>query len=479
MSRTIIRFEVNATKDEQFSLRAAPTANAIAHGPAILKLDPEDQVFKDLRDSAPASGVAETAGDALRRELFKQKDIQAALTASLTNHQPTPIYLEFWTNAAKAERFPWEALHDRAQDFLALDAKWPVARMVNRYLIPPSARRSLIQTAQSSRPILKVLAILSAARIDASGEWDALHNAFTHAAHRAGFDLRIHVLYGESKLESHIKKTQSNALTMLEWQQQPHKDPPVRLDGVAKPLDVLNAIQSFDPHVIHFFCHGTTSGGPSLRIAHAGDYQGNVRRGSVKLSAGLLKSQCSKAQVWMVVLNCCDSAKSTADLHSLARSLVGDEIPVVFAMREPVEKRDANAFAKTFYTELVDRIDRELTKSPGGAIDWAEITWKPRYEMHQTSSSAAGKVNTSPADRKEWTIPVLYVAGGEFLFDGAVSNVAASSAAQALAAVGARLAAVPGWPPGVQKVIDDGLDRALHDARRSSESPSTGDLSHE
>jgi len=85
MSRTIIRFEVNATKDEQFSLRAAPTANAIAHGPAILKLDPEDQVFKDLRDSAPASGVAETAGDALRRELFKQKDIQAALTAHFGN----------------------------------------------------------------------------------------------------------------------------------------------------------------------------------------------------------------------------------------------------------------------------------------------------------------------------------------------------------------------------------------------------------
>src|SRR5439155_25627439 len=111
----------------------------------------------------------------------------------------------------------------------------------------------------------------------------------------------------------------------------------------------VRTIEDVGPNVLHFFCHGSKSGGTScLRVATVASRAGDPA-GPHVLEATDIPTAALGDSLWLATLNCCGSAEPTEAAGSIALMLSSTGVPVVAGMRESVAVDDANTFSRGFY----------------------------------------------------------------------------------------------------------------------------------
>jgi hypothetical protein len=173
---------------------------------------------------------------------------------------------------------------------------------------------------------------------------------------------------------------------------------------IANQTDLLSRIDEFGPHLIHFFCHGSTAFGQSeLQLATFNDAGSN--NSSVKLTIDDLLTNAGVRDAWLVTLNCCEGGAATKEVHSLTHSLVSQGVYAAVGMMEAVDALDAHEFCKYFYPAIFMKLRVTLQTVESGNIetlDWVSALYAPRVAIRDRHKDEK-KLG------RQWALPVLYV----------------------------------------------------------------------
>ncbi|MEV4174072.1 CHAT domain-containing protein [Nonomuraea sp. NPDC049709] len=348
-------------------------------------LEPE---FAALRSAGMNPTAVSAAGQILFEHLNKHESIRAELARALgiDRSESFPIYVDVSNIEAKA--LPWEALFSPDREFLALDPRWPVGRII-------PGRRPVSPPWTLDRP-LRVAAILSCLGVPAMDEYLALVEGLNKV--RGTYELRLFI--SENELWSEIE---------------PDLPPSVSLFKVPQDHGELRErIREFRPHVLHLFCHGSAVGTPHLEVAVSSDWsnpdEGSRHRLETREIADLI--DVPLCLPWLVVLNACESAVTLdpgPGSGSIAESLVHEwSVPAVIGMRESVLGANAARFTRQFYASLAATLAPALSGPVRSLhIDWAGLVVAAREELCRKPT--AGPVSVVAGGAKEWTLPAVHV----------------------------------------------------------------------
>lgn len=325
-------------------------------------------------------------GATIWSKLAAHPPVRKALEYALASPQEVrPIY--FLVNAAGAERLSWESLCDGQGNFLALDPRWPIGRI---------AESTVDQTAPPPdfAPPLRLMAVLSALKVDAAEQWQKLRGAVLKARANA-LDIEVKVVVGQEELQDDIQADIA-AGTLAGASVHP------------MPLDLVgfdDLLSGFAPHILHFFCHGVVGfGSAELQLGTVNDWAQGTAVASLKLPVSQLRLLPALQRVWLVVLNCCSSGQPAGELHSMAHDLVASGVPAAVGMIEPVGAADADTFTESFYDALFARLREALgpqNPDPFVEIDWSVTLHRPRLRL------VAGH-DGNPENARQWLVPALY-----------------------------------------------------------------------
>lgn len=376
--------------------------SAVPGGTYLLDCNSNDAEFLKLRSKpAPVRGAGQKLYGALVahqpvRDFFAQTMVLPVAPPTL----PAVFPLFIRVDTPDAEELPWEILWETQKSFMVLDpqGRWPIARLAS---VPKRAEPLHRKIGNE----LRLALVLAAAREDGANEWANISGAISKSS------LPVDVL-GLVSEEAAAKAMNADATA---WQAQAHA--PARKVDVKFVGDDSSALmaklRAHRPNVVHFFCHGISSVSPQLELETRSDRTAKKDRGSITLSSKALEELASFDSLWLVVLNCCQGAKTGGQLqlHSLARELVGRGIPAVVAMRESVSVNDANLFAEHFYPELFAQLQGVFAlrhqPDPPDPIPFQEIVWVRAVDQARRQLSLVP--NRPPDMSVEWTYPVLYV----------------------------------------------------------------------
>jgi hypothetical protein len=350
-----------------------------------------EDVFARLVSGSRDDDVVAAAGRRLFDELAANLGVSTVLTAALQvpANDRRSVYVDL-SGADSCQELPWEALCTGDGHFLALE-RWPVARMLG------STAGAVVP--RVLQPPLRIAAILSCLGVDPTPEWEALRQVVESASD----DVRLLLLLSDVVLHDELAES-----------------PPPWLDVAMIPIDYpdLQArLTGFEPHLLHFFCHGDTAGSPHLEIATADNLQAPANGSRHRLEAAEISDLVRQPteQPWAVVLNACTSAATVAEsgARSLAAALVRDHgLQVAIGMREPVLNTDAARFTGAFYRAVLADIHRHAAAGPIGAeLDWAAFTVDARAELCRNRREL---FHLAAASYKEWTLPVVMVRRAPF-----------------------------------------------------------------
>jgi hypothetical protein len=412
ISRTIIAIEPNEHA-LQVRLKKSPA-----------QLPGADYIWRRL-DCDPDEMPAWTDADAVRaygRLLFQrlsthpsvQKAIEWVLAA--TPDQENALY--FSVTAQDAERLYWETIYSEDCAFLALDRRWPIARMTESISDSPEMPREF-------QPPLHLVALISAASIAGQErEWQELRDAVVQA--RTSLPIRVTVLSGQKAVIDAVNADVAAGLT----------------GAAAEPLsddreELADRLRALKPHIVHVFSHGRVAAGVAqLELATLLDERTKSPAGSLRLRIGDLENFAALRDVWLVTLNCCQGAQATERLHSLAHQLALRITPAAIGMLEPIDAADAHVFTRNLYVALFEEVARAAQALPHEStvpVQWCRVLQRPRRVVSQTHSD-------DPNSHREWTLPVLYVRQDPFTI------CAPKVAAPAAVAAPAPPAYAPGQP---------------------------------
>ena len=317
--------------------------------------------------------------------------IQQALDSLLRTpvHQRSPLY--FYIQADEAERFWWEALCDPQKGFLALDARWPIARMADSGL-------DLRSPVHTFTPPLKVMALLSALSRDAEPEWRRLYEA-VEGARAAGLPVEVMALVGKRELFQTLSaEVQAGQLQGVKVRPIPDRS-----------ADLATEMEGFAPRILHFFCHGMAGLGRSrLELAVFADWTRNDGRSTLVLDVEALMGFPGMQDVWLATLSCCEGGKAVERLHSMAYRLVANGLPTAVGMLEPIDAADAHEFCGFFYPAVFETLRKAIqTAGAAGNGETAEVQWTEA--LFPSRTALLEKHLQDPADNRRWVQPVLYV----------------------------------------------------------------------
>lgn len=306
-----------------------------------------------------------------------------------------PIYVKL--SEGEAELITWETLCDKNDEFLALDQRWPIARIsdpMSGQSRPPAVLRAPV----------KVLVVISALGIHGQKrEWQMFREAAL-AARASGLDVRLRLLVGDG--ETHAAVEAGILAGLGGW---------VEVSHIEKTAArVIQDIIAWAPNIVHFFCHGSsgnTSSAQALELATASDYiDPSAVSGSVKIYAKQLATMSlTLANPWLLTLNCCSSGQAAKDLQSMAHQVVSAGFPAAVAMLEPVDASDSYEFTRAFYRAVfadLKKADVMLASQPQVPFEWAGPMYDARMAICELHGGDAPNVH-------EWALPVLYVRGIE------------------------------------------------------------------
>jgi len=256
-----------------------------------------------------------------------------------------PVYIKL--NEGSSELISWETLCHDNDDFLALDPRWPIARISD-----PMSGQS------RPPPVLitpvRVMAVISAFGIGSQKkEWEMFLQV-AKVARDSGLEIHLRLLVGELKTREAIDSAIQGG---LDWVQVSH----IEKTGAR----VLQDIIDWAPNILHFFCHGSAGSSASeqsLELATASDYNDpKSSGGSVKIrTQQLVDMSLTLSNPWLLTLNCCSSGQAAKDLQSMAHQVVSAGFPAAVAMLKPVDASNAYEFTRAFYQAVFT--DLNITK---------------------------------------------------------------------------------------------------------------------
>lgn len=359
-----------------------------------LDCSPGDPEFATLRATSPA---VQKAGERLYRSLVAHEPLRTffAQTLAATADEPAPVYIR--VDTPDAEELPWEILWESERQFRVLDpqGRWPIARLA-------SAAKRAEPLARIIGSELRMAVVLAAARESGANEWARIAGAI--GSHEVPLNLLALVSEDEARTA-----VEADAAA---WQQSESPARKASVEFTGDSATMLAKLRTHLPNVIHFFCHGVSDVRPQLELETRADRKRKCDRGSILLDSSLLEGLARMRSLWLVVLNCCQGAKTAPQLHSLARNLVAAGVPAVVAMRESVEVGDANLFAEHFYDGLFARLKSIFSVRNDMALPHPPMTFREVYwalAVHQAQRELNNAHGSQPDSSAQWTYPVLYV----------------------------------------------------------------------
>ncbi|MFN3790960.1 CHAT domain-containing protein [Massilia sp.] len=364
--------------------------------------------IRQLPTAPDQAALVRQIGQDLLALLSSHPDIEAVIRKKLNANRKheEPIYLYFKHQITKFEHWPWEALYAKDVGFLAQDKKFAVAR---------SQCCNYGKSEWAFEPPLRILAVLGASGsssgrdkpVSGKEQWHSLRDAVA----ASGLPVELRVLTCERTLRNGINRERLDwAAADLIPPDKParpgHRIPPPEA-GLA-PRDLLfNYIEAYAPHILHVFSHATADPNPQLQVGTYRDWE-LCSQGSILIEGNQLKERAdSDGNIWLVTLNCCETAMNGPGTGALSMSvaamLARQGVPAVVGMREQISKDFANAFSHLFYDALLNDLRARITRAPasGGLVDihWACGLFKIRQRVADGASSLL-----------EWTLPVMHTA---------------------------------------------------------------------
>jgi CHAT domain len=391
MQRTIVRIQENFDGQSLFYLES-PKTYAQAGKMYPLDSDPAHSPFVELRQGDGSPERVREAGEKLFADLSVHPAVGLALDAALQQGDYSPICFRL-DDVVDADQLPWEAFRAGASGFVALDARWPIVRM--RETTEETAPRAVYEFVAPVR----IAVVLSAAggtpatRAPALPQWLKIQQTLQkHLAAPNALPLELLVLTCEEQLRDTIRAANFAG---------------VSAGLIADKEDLIGRIRDMGPNLLHFFCHGTAEETPHLQIGTYNDWEAQ-QEPSIALEARELRQRADKDQnVWLVTLNCCESATRAGDARSLANSLVAAGFPAALGMREAIDVETAHLLCEFFYPAAFNLIGSAAEGGSPVVIEWAAALHEARSGL--VNSCAAGAVPQAAARScKTWTIPVLY-----------------------------------------------------------------------
>ena len=336
------------------------------------------------------------AGMLLYQGLSANDEVKSALDTALQVEpdKRRPLILELRQVDARIEALPWETLYAEGAGFLGLDSRWSIGRRVHSNQGQPAS--------ELATP-LRIAAVLSCLGNPAADEWEQLKAAVDAAVADDRLSIEVLLFASEPDLLQTIRTDPPDWL----WD----------LEGIPKSATDLAATfqrhraRGFVPHVLHFFCHGSTQLGPHLEIAVPTDWDDPVQSSLTLEPSDINQLSAPTARPWLVVLNCCLGAAgadgdTAASSQPLAMSLVKDGgYPAVIGMRQSVDVADATTFSSCFYPELFGVLAAQQPAEPVPP-DWSRLLITARRKLAEDPPT----LRAEAAERRpQWTLPVLYV----------------------------------------------------------------------
>jgi hypothetical protein len=333
-------------------------------------------VITQFTKEPPRRDVVMRVGKRLLGSLVEHPGVRTAVNSALAHPGGCPIYLHM--ESVAAAEYPWESLFDEGrQRFLALEPEWPIARLV-------SARQRRLDPYVA--PPVRMMAILSALGIPARDEWRGIRNAIESSS----LPVKLRLVLGEKRLYDELQAEKPDWVETAELKRQ---------ETVQHELD------EFDPHLVHFFCHGTARPDPILELASTQGHDGGLT--DVQVTPRMLKGVTPMA--WLATLNCCSGASDEEGVRGLASGLVANaDYPAAIGMREPITKADARVFSEAFYTNVFAKLAKVFGDGYPVEADWATPLCAARNALRNASKGGLGPEPAAMQHRK-WTVPILCV----------------------------------------------------------------------
>jgi hypothetical protein len=405
------------------------------------------QLLEQFNEDPPSGDNVREVGETLLSRLGQHPAVADAVHNALQipPDQSCPLYVNLIGSETAAE-FPWETLYDPGNGFLALEGRWPIARI--------AAQVPRDKGLRTFTPPLKIMAVMSAVGVPADLEWAALREAIDAAG--ISLDLELSLWLGERDLARQIEADMRDAelrgsVTML------------------SSADKLTAgLKRFDPHILHFFCHGSGGDSPRLQLATRRDH---VRGHGSSIVLESLQLRNFGRGTWIVALNCCEGGSDADGVRSIAYLLIAAGYPATVGMREPVSSANAALFTRAFYSSLFAELDAQLVPGEEVELEFAASLITPRRELRDLYRQATP--NEAAARHRGWTLPVLYMRPDPLRIKRVKSDPA-HSAADRRATTGYvntllryKLEAPHDTPADVMDAIDAEIVRALGKLERA------------
>jgi len=452
VTRVIVRVAGNPTEDESredifISLEDPPwdIDNYEQLRPFVCQLS---ELLDRFNEDTPAGENIREVGEELLGRLGQHPAVAAAVQNALQipQNQICPLYMRL-IGSEKAAEFPWETLFEPGNGFLALEGRWPIARI--------AAQVPREKDLRTFTPPLRIMAAMSAVGVHARDEWEALRDAI--AVSGISMDLELSLWIGERDLKDQIEADLAAAglrggATMLS-------------DGNG----FLTGLKRFDPHILHLFCHGTGGTSPLLHLATRRDHL--LGHGSSIVLEPLQLRGIGRS-IWLIALNCCEGGSDAAGARSIAYLLIAAGYPATVGMREPVSSANAALFARSFYTSLLGELDARLVPGAEVEIELAASLVTPRRELRDKYAEA--RRFDAAARHRDWTLPVLYVRPDPLRIQRVHADPQHSEAARKYSTdylntlLKYRLEAPKETPARVLKRIDHEIKAALEALQRKS-----------
>lgn len=402
---------------------------------------PPEDLLQRYYEQPPSGENMREIGEALLGRLEEHSAVAEAVRYALQQNECCPVYLRLIGSETAAD-YPWETLFDAGNGFLALEDRWPIARIAAQ-----TPREKDVRTFTAP---LKVMAIMSAIGVPAADEWTALREALTGSP--LGPELELDVWVGEKDLAERIR-------TDIAADGLPGS---VRL--LAEAPELLRDIKRFDPHLLHLFCHGQSGTSPLLKLATRRDHA--LGQGSSVVLEPLQLRNLGRS-TWLVTLNSCEGGSDADGARSIAYLLIGAGYPAVVGMRDPVSSADAALFTRAFYGSLLDHLDSNLVAGKEVEIELAASLVIPRRQLRDKYVTEYPTPRQAAALHRDWTQPVLYVRPDPLRIERVAADPKHSTEDQNYSTdylntlMKYRLEAPPDTPAEVLRRIDAEIRRAL------------------
>lgn len=380
--------------------------------PAWLKITPLDPALRAL-EKCPAPELVRNAGAHLHQALRASErvahviDTLAGLRPTAKErHRPPQYPIYFRVELPDLENLPWEALCTSQNAFMGVDDRgavslWPIGRQ------PCDAwGEDPLERTVGTEPRMSLIVAAAQVPIEVQkSEFDAI---WASLRGRRG---ALQLLVSDAQLIEHAQSVLAN-----------EKGPSIETGFVADAEELVRQIESFQPNLVHLFCHGKGDDRPYLELETRTDRLLRNPSGAVIVDANSLTRLSTCDSVWLITLNCCEGARTlSGSARSVAHQLATAGAPAVLAMREAIRVEDAYRFSEAFYVALMAELKAVFgrqakgKKYPMDDAVWARAVRAGRVELARAATARAGqadapKVREDPIGAcAEWTLPVLYL----------------------------------------------------------------------